>query len=190
MFVSQLQRLCLAVLMAIAGTAVSSAIHAEEPAPVIRTFLYIAGSNPENVPNFLADDSILVLVEKNDSAAGSLRFIDSSEVPCHPGQPDFLEGSLWSSAEARHLTTGPEQDLGPFFWLVTEETPNPPPKNAFTLTGPDGLVLYQEVFAINKCLNGSCCNNTDLDGLFYVAGEGAPSTSGDYVVVVTALFSN
>jgi hypothetical protein len=146
---------------------------ADPPAPCIRTFAYWVTGAMGEVPDFLSQDSKVVIAlpsARNDVGIGqTIRFVDGAVFQFHP---------------AHHVQKkGGETAAGFLLWLDTPDCPQPPPPGAHTFTGPDGLILSQDVVRINKCSNGSCSNDTDLDGLYHI------DEFGEAFVVVTALFS-
>jgi len=171
------------VVVAVVLAAGAQPVMAEPPEPMVRTFGFMAGSSPDAVPDFLSDDSRIVRVTREE-AAGDLEFIDSALWPDHPGQPEFMEGSRWLRQDAQHIETGGPREGGAFFWLLTDDTPEPPPAGAVTLTGPDGWIIWSDVYLINICENGGCNDDPELDGKWFIDG-----TAGDYFVVVTAVFT-
>ena len=137
--------------------------HAGEPPFVCRTFAVFLDFGVE-IPDFSDGNSVLVQVEKSDTTPTTLQFID-------PAYPE-LQGA-WISGPAMYITKGEGRTpIGSFWWLVPEgETPEPPPIRAVTLTGPDALLIQDDV------------GNVTVQGGYIFPGN-------DFrMVVVTALFS-
>jgi hypothetical protein len=80
-----------------------------------------------------------------------------------------------------HVTLGPDSTPGAFLWLLTPDTPEPPPTGAHAFTGP-GTV--QEVFFVSLCSSGDCESGSN-NGKYYVDNL----NPDDVFVVVTAMFS-
>ena len=175
-----------------AATADQKRAHAGEP--VIRTFAFVVGSDRDaDIPDFLGNDSLLVRArkpKKGESTGDSTSFLDSENWPGHPGQPEFIEGSVWARYPATHIVRGGQSHEGLFMWLLTEDTPTPPPAGAITFTGDRGrnLILSVEVFEVNLCANSGCNFDSSLDGRAYIVNDFTGGI-GDYWIVVTAVFS-
>jgi hypothetical protein len=187
------QVVAFALLAAMQGTAI-----ADPPEPVVRTFgVYLGGtSDPDAVPNFLSDDSTAVIVMPDTLLPANRATITFTSTPFSattglPNTPDErLAGTTWVQYPANHTVKGPKGVDRPFVWLHDDGSadppplgarPDPPPIGAHTFTGPEGLVIDQQVFQIAPCITADC--GGDSTNRWYVAQP------GDYFVVVTALFS-
>ena len=150
---------------------------AQEPAGVVRTFgFYATGATVG--PDFIGDDSlgVVVLPAATGTSPSMLEFslIDDNGP---------LAGSLWSSRPAEHLTKGPKSSGGIFYWLLTEDTPTPPPGGSVAFTsGPQASVLWSASGRIALC-NGDCCSGDDNFRWRVVEVGGNP------FVIVTAVFT-
>jgi hypothetical protein len=72
---------------------------------------------------------------------------------------------------------------GLLFWLITDQTPTPPPAGAVAFTGgPQGSVLLTADYRISLC-NGDCCSGDDNVRWRTTNAGGTP------FVIVTAWFS-
>jgi len=137
-----------AVLAPLACLAMAAIARAEPPEPVLRTF----GFMPLNfdTPDFLGDDSLAVAVLPDATDAGAELtfplFVD----------PFFQQRTIWELHPAHHVVKGGKPIDGSFFWLIDNATPTPPPRGAFTFTGPDGFIESVEVVRIKLCAAGNC----------------------------------
>lgn len=182
-----------AVLIAI----LSGAAFADPPEPVVRTFgVYIAGnSDPDAIPDFLSEDSTAVIVMPDTLLQANLATITFTSTQFNPttGLPNTpderLVGTTWVQYPANHTVKGPNGVDRPFVWLHDDGSsdppmgaqPDPPPIGSHTFTGPEGLVIDQQVFQIAPC-TVACCGS-DSTNRWRVAQP------GDFFVVVTAWFS-
>jgi hypothetical protein len=148
--------------------------YAAEPKGVLRTFIVLELT--EGV-DFLHEDPVMVKAKKGPSAPVLLEFVDEND----PELSDFdFDETLWVAGPAMYITKGQGlTQLGPFFWLLTEETPEPPPVGSLTLTGPEAL-LVQETVTYEVC-----SGDPDCDGKYALTN--APT--GTKLTVVTAIFS-
>lgn len=177
--------------------------HAQE-GPRIRTFACFIRGTGENdqrtVPDFLSESSKVVtaLPAATGSIAlgGTIQFVDTQSENFSWDdyqQPSYLDGAVFRVHPAHHAVKGGgKQEEGTFWlWKETVDCPQPPPAGAHTLTGPDGLILSQDVFLLSYCEAGSCYGDTTLDGQWIVKkteqSPGPPAS--DRIVFVTALFS-
>ena len=152
------------------------------PEGVIRTFGFVTSVNADPTTFFLSEESIAVVVAPPDRSTGSaLHFIPDPEA-------DFrVDGTTWAYQDATHVTMGPDSTPGAFQWLLTEDTPEPPPLGTFTFTGPDSpLILDQTIFYRTLCSSGDC-QGSGNNGKYHVRD---PRYADDIFVVVTAVFSH
>jgi hypothetical protein len=100
--------------------------------------------------DFTDEDSVLIKVEKSDGLPSTLTFSGFGEVP------DGTEVVI-GSPRAMYITkTNGRTSIGSFWWLLSEETPEPPPIGAVALTGPDaeltqvdlGYVWFQQRYIL------------------------------------------
>ena len=64
------------------------------------------------------------------------------------GFGEELDGTpaVIGSPGAMYITKGNGRTyIGSFWWLLSEETPEPPPIGAVTLTGPDALLIQDDL---------------------------------------------
>lgn len=134
-----------------------------------RTFAFMAPPNAE--PDFTDDESIAVVV-----APGSqddltvLEFVDDDDAN------ELVDGTVWNFRDAIHITADPEAPEGMFVWLQTTQRSEPPPIGSSTLTGPDNVILNQQVFYVSVTATGE-----------YRLAD--PETADAVFVVVTAQFT-
>ncbi|HUG66888.1 MAG TPA: hypothetical protein VMM76_03990 [Pirellulaceae bacterium] len=150
---------------------------AEEAKGVERTFaVEVSGSSLD----FLSAESLRVVVAPNDPLASDtfLSFADSNS-------DQRFNSTVWEHQHAMHITTAGANIPGFVVWLLTPDTPAPPPIGSFTITGEDSpLILSQEVVYIKQCKSTTCPGNyTDR------VQVGTASDNDGKLVVVTAIFS-
>jgi hypothetical protein len=137
---------------------------------VVRTFAFKASASVEQ--DFLDDTSVGVIVAPPPDTSDSFAYFVSD-----PGTDELVDGTTWVYQDAMHVSSDPNDADGAFLWLVTEDTPLPPPTGSWTLTGPDSpLILEQKVFLVRR----------STFGLLYQVD---PISGTDIFVVVTAIFS-
>jgi hypothetical protein len=187
-----------AVTSIVLFAAMNQQVAADPPAPVVRTFgVFVGGvSDPDAAPDFLSDDSTAVIVMPDtllQTNRATITFT-STELSPTTGLPMTLDermvGTTWVQYPANHTIKGPKGVDRPFLWLHDDGSSDPPPLGAqpdappigsHTFTGPDGLVIDQQVYRITPCTIADC--GGDSTNRWRVA------QSGDIFVVVTALFS-
>ncbi|HUE73917.1 MAG TPA: hypothetical protein VMP01_23755 [Pirellulaceae bacterium] len=158
----------------------SKPVCGEEPVGVVRTFaVEVAGLS--SAPDFLSDQSLGVVVAPADpqSSPAFLRFtaVNSDE---------RFDSTVWEHRHVMHITTEGAAIPGAVFWLLTPDTPAPPPQGAHTFTGPDSpFILSQELIYIKQCTSTTC--PFDYTGTVTV---GTATDNDSLLVVVTAVFSD
>lgn len=144
---------------------------ADSPEGVQRTFIVLVNSL-EQAPDFFGEQSLgLVVRHANPQVDTTIfRFANSN---CDAR----FNATVWEHRDAMHITKGSCGDVPGFVaWLLTPDTPNPPPNGAFTFSGPDSpLILSQEVFYFE----------TSSTGLRLRCSPGGAGV----LVLVTAIFS-
>ena len=143
---------------------------------VCRTFGFFVEGSDLAPDYFIGEDSIAIVTPPEDGPSSDFCF-----APCVDVNGE-LAGTIWISRSTRHVTKGKKLEVGTFVWLLTEDTPEPPPVGAMTLTG-DGspLVLSQTVVNVRQPGFVFCPGMQP--------GDLVVSTSGTPFVVVTALFN-
>jgi hypothetical protein len=155
----------------------------------VRTFLVVVSTTSSL--DFLSDDSIAIVVappSDHGSFVGTphMRFVDfDSGSGFGNSDPDF-DSTVWAFQDALHISQGGATIPGGVAWLLTPETPTPPPIGAFTLTGPDSS-LVQIVRYRRLCEGGDCAFDSANDGKYLTVDPEA--AADDLIVVVTAVFS-
>lgn len=153
---------------------------AQEPDGVVRTFaVEVAGLS--SAPDFLSDQSLGLLVAPADprGSEGFLRFtaVNSDE---------RFDSTVWEHRHATHFTQEGAAIPGAVYWLLTPDTPTPPPLGSITFTGPDSaFILSQELVYIKQCSSTTCPG--DSAGTVRV---GTATNNDGLLVVVTAIFSH
>lgn len=153
----------------------------DDDAPFVRrTFGYFPVTSTLGPDYFLSDKSIAVVAGAEDPAdqtASPVHF-----APCLEKNGDLAD-TTWVIRRARHVTQGNHSRPEVFIWLLTDETPEPPPEGVMTLTG-DGspLILSQEVvFYRTWSFSFDCPDGQSGD--LVVGSVGSP------IIIVTALFN-
>jgi hypothetical protein len=106
---------------------------------VIRTFA-VSVNSLEQVPDFFGDQSVALVVAPGRPMQADviLQFADSN---CD----ERFNSTVWVRQDAMHITTDGTGIPGGVYWLLTSETPEPPPIGAITFSGPDSpLICSQE----------------------------------------------
>lgn len=175
-------RFCWMVAAALAVAALAAVpggpAMAKPPAPVVRTFgFYSFQVDPELVPDFEDEDSVVVVVQRDTGAVETIQFADCD---CNGA----LRNTVWKFRPVKHVTKGAGSDEGPFFWLQTEECPDLPDAGAVARTGPDGAILSQTVYRIRLCEAYPDCGYYDQGTKWRV-----DDSNGVPFVVVTAEFN-
>lgn len=157
---------------------------AQSPEPTLRIFAYVPlGTSP--IPDWEGDGSraLTILPDAVDRGIQhTIIFAEGAKLP--DGTPFPYAGTKWNSHPVHHATKD-GKDQGIYFWLESEDTPDPPPAGAYTFTGPDGLLVVEGSVWIVQC------GDTGAD-----CPPGTPSThyttslsSGERFVIGHALFS-
>jgi hypothetical protein len=118
---------------------------------------------------------------------------EAAVLGCIPEDLDErIDGTSWVMHAANHTAKGHSGSGGVYLWLHDDGTSDPPPIGAqadpppigtHTFTGPDGLVIDQKLFRIRPCTAACCGATAASNGYWY------PAETGDFFLVVTALFS-
>ena len=165
-----------AILLGISIVGATNIARAEEACGVVRTFGFL--TDPETAVSFLSPNSQLVVV----APPGEPDYLSFAPDAGASQESELLDGTTWVFQDAIHVFKGGRASEGAFLWLIDEDTPEPPPIGAFTMTGEGSVSIVSEViFQIKFC--GTDCgfgNNTK----YYVS----PFGGGDVFVVVTAIF--
>lgn len=165
---------------------------AQAAEPTIRTFGFWV-HNAQEVPDFTSESSHSVITfpfNRGGEQQTLQQWIGGQLTDFPSDEHDFDSSSHWVSRPAHHATSQKEADHGIYFWLKTEEAPEPPPVGAHTLTGTDGLIIDAKVLYISECKGGDApahCYYGDAS-----AGNhwlGTNPNRGNAFVVVTAIFS-
>jgi hypothetical protein len=140
-------------------------VDAAGPDGVLRTFAVVTYESVD----FSSDDSVLVKTKKVDVTPSVKEYADADN-------PD-LDGTQWSfgSPGVMYITKGQgDTAVGSFAWLLSSETPDPPPVGAVAMMGPDALVIQQDLGPVS------------VQGNFIT-----PSANplGNRMIVVTAVFN-
>jgi hypothetical protein len=125
-------------------------VNADQPQLVLRTFGYMP-INESPLPDWLGDGSVGMTILPDAVSPG----IEYTITFCN-ACPGPFAGTTWRFHPVRHTTVGGQIDNGIYFWLVTEETPDPPPAGTHTLTGPEGLLSVDGDFRIAPCSEWDC----------------------------------
>jgi hypothetical protein len=158
---------------------------ADEHQGVVRTFLVVVSTTSSL--DFLSDDSIAIVVAPpSDGTQDFLRFVDFDSDSGFGNSDPAFDSTVWAYQDAMHVSQGGARIPGGVAWLLTEETPTPPPIGAFTLTGPDSS-LVQIVRYRRLCEGGDCAFDSANDGKYLTVDPEA--AADDLIVVVTAVFS-
>jgi len=169
-------------VVAIAALCVVTQVRAEDgDSPLVcRTFAFFAIGSDLGPDYFFSDDSLAVVVvaqSSGDAASDDLHF-----APC-PEHAGALADTTWVIRTAIHSTKGNHWEVGHYYWLLTEETPEPPPEGVMTLTGSGSpLILSQELIYVNTSDYFYDCPEL-LPGDLVTDAGGAP------LLIVTALFN-
>ena len=129
--------LTLALLLSI-STGVTDAAEGQG---VWRTFAVLL--NYGTSVDFSDEDSVLIKVEKADVTPSAKEFA---------GFGEDLDGTVAviGFPGAMYITkTNGRTYIGSFWWLLSEETPEPPPIGAVALTGADAQLYQQSLGSIN-----------------------------------------
>jgi len=143
--------------------AVPKPAYATEPAQgVVRTFAVISNS-PLTLPDFFGEQSVGLVIAPPDKTEPF--FMSFSKYT----DPSFAS-TVWESRTAMHIMMGGPETLAPVVWLLTEDTPTPPPSGAITFSGPDSpLILSQELYYYDDGYGGLHIQSTPGGGgVFYV----------------------
>lgn len=130
---SRLQFACLSMIVFF--PVFERSVNAQEPRGIVRTFAVITFEPVD----FTSTDSVLIKVEKSDRSIAIKEYVDESD----PG----MDGSLWltGAVSAMYITTGEGRtSAGTFYWLLSEETPEPPPVGSVAMIGAEAEI-HQEV---------------------------------------------
>ncbi len=151
---------------------------ADQPDGVVRTFAFKAPNlPPEWLPDFSSLDSTLVVVSPPKGTVVSTEFVPDDEADPR------VDGTTWVYRDAMHVIRGPDESpLGTFLWLVTPDTPEPPPTGAHAFTGP---FVVQKLLYVSLCSSGDCGGNGN-NGKHYVTD---PGNAENAFIVVTATFN-
>jgi|GEM_PF-3154610 len=164
------------VAVALSFTLIGHAQAQGGPQSVVRTFAFLTSGTDLAPDYFLSNRSVAVTVVANTSNTQIIEFSEFEDVS------GSLAGTKWVTNATHHATKGQEQGGGAYLWLLNEETPEPPPTGAATLTGPNSpMILSQEVFQVQLCAGSNC--GPFEDGERYRLHSG-----GDTFVVVRAQF--
>jgi hypothetical protein len=166
-----------ALLLGISILGLTSIGWADEKSGVVRTFAF--ATDPETAVSFLSQNSQMVVAARPVQQNHLTFAPDAGESE----ESELLDGTTWVFQDAIHVFKGGQAPEGVFLWLIDEETPEPPPTGAVTMTGEGSIhIASEDTFRIALC--GTNCgfgNNTS----YYVL----PYGSGDVFVVVTAEFN-
>ena len=167
-----------AFLLGVSLLGMTSIVRAEETSGVVRTFAFLA--DPLTAASFLSPNSQMVVVAR----PGEPDYLTFAPDAGESEESELLDGTTWVFQDAIHVFKGGQAPEGVFLWLIDEDTPEPPPTGAVTMTGQGSLSIVSEVtFQIKFC--GTDCgfgNNTN----YYVPSYGSFL---DVFVVVTAVFN-
>ncbi len=134
-----LRRICRAILVCgLLFTIQLAPAWGDPPQEVVRTFA-VAVNILEQAPDFLSEPSLAVVVAPaRPNQTGVIQFADSN---CD----ERFDSTVWELRDAMHITKGGAEVPGAVFWLLTPDTPEPPPVGAITFSGPGSpLILNQE----------------------------------------------
>ena len=144
--------------------ALAGQTHAEEPHGVVRTFAVLSLQPVD----FTDEESVLVAAARTDFSPRNCEVYQ-------PGHPDF-DGTRWVNGRATHITEGDGVTSIGVLWILSEDTPEPPPVGTVAITGPEAP-LIQESLGNVRIFSGPTN--------FIVPGD-----SGDLtMIVVTAAFN-
>ena len=151
-------------------------VAAKELTGMVRTFGFYATGATE-APSFVNENSlgVVVLPSTPGDSPSTIEFsLVSNNGP--------LAGMTWASQPAQHITKGANSGGGAFFWLLSVDTPTPPPAGSVAFTsGPLASVLSSESGRIALC-NGDCSGDDNIRWRVVDVG-------GTPFVIVTAVFS-
>ena len=108
---------------------------------VIRTFAVIVNL-VEQAPDFYSEQSLGLVVAPADptDTVSSMMFVDFNF-------DERFNSTVWEHRDAMHIMKGGAEIPGFVVWLVTPETPEPPPTGAITFSGtpeppPTGAITF------------------------------------------------